>query len=90
MLLMYFTYIHISQIKQEDVDFHQYYNNYNVEELKQRMDDKQYPPRCKARIKAKSEYFFTVSGKIMNYQVTCNTKCTNKGKIVIPCNIGMY
>ena len=47
------------------------------------MDQKQYPPRCKARVNAKNKDFFTKSRSI-SFQITCNGKCTNRGKIDIP------
>ena len=51
------------------------------------MDQKLYPPRCKARVKAKHESFFE-SSKAIDYQVTNDKKCIN-GKIIIPRNNGM-
>ena len=48
------------------------------------MDQKLYPPRYKARVKAKHESFFK-SSKAIDYQVTKDVK----GKIVIPPNNGM-
>ena len=77
-----------SQIKQEDVDFHQYYSNGRLEVLKYRMDEKLYPPRRKARVQAKHKHFFEKS-KSVNFQLICGKKCTN-GKIIIPGSNGMY
>ena len=61
-LLKFLSYVngfcYLSQIKQGDVDFHQYYSNGKLEELKNRMDRKEYPPRCKATVVAKHKNFF--------------------------------
>lgn len=73
------------QIKREDVDFHQYYSNGRQEELKDRMDKKLYPPRCKARVKANNKSFFITSMKKISIQVTCKAKCIDGGNIDIPC-----
>ena len=73
----------ISQIGREDVDFHQYYTNGRLEDLKFRMDQKLYPPRCKARVQAKHSSFFE-SSKSLDYQLACDKKCISTGKIIIP------
>ena len=51
------------------------------------MDQKLYPPRCKARVKAKLESFFK-SSKAIDYQITNDKNCVD-GKIDIPPNNGM-
>ena len=51
------------------------------------MDQNLYPPRCKARVKAKHESFFK-SSKTIDYQLTNDKKCI-AGKIIIPSNKGM-
>ena len=72
------------------MDFHKYYDNGNLGELKYKMDHGQYPPRCKAKIIAKDSSFFTKSSKKIKVRCICNAKCSYKGKISIPCNkIGM-
>ena len=78
------VYVH-SQIKQEDVDFHQYYSNGKLEELKNRMDRKEYPPRFKATVIAKHKSFFAKAHRKIIIQSTCNAKFSYKGKISIPC-----
>jgi len=77
--------MYLPQIKQQEVDFHQYYSNDKLEELKCKMDKKLYPPRCKVKVQAKHKDFFK-SSRSINFKITCNTKCTNKGKIDIPCS----
>ena len=64
------------------MDFYQYYDN-KLEELKNRMDQSQYPPRCKARVIAKHINFFAKSKRII-IECSCNAKCSYKGKISIP------
>ena len=76
-----------SQIIQEDIDFHQYYSNGRLEDLKFRMDEQLYPPRRKARVQAKHKSFFE-SSKSLDFQLTCGKKCIN-GKIIIPGSKGM-
>lgn len=79
------------QIRREDVDFYKYYDKGKLKELKHRMDHRQYPPRCKAKVIANSHNsFFTKSSKKITVQCICNAKCSYKGKISIPCTkIGM-
>ena len=75
----------ILQIKKQDVDFYQYYySDDSLKELKQKMDWKQYPPRCKAKVTANCNDFFIKSTRTINFQILCGTKCAIKGKIVIP------
>ena len=76
---------YLSQIKQGDVDFHQYYSNGKLEDLKYRMDQKQYPPRCKVTVVAKHKNFFVKAHRKITIQCTCNTKYSYKGKVSIPC-----
>ena len=76
-----------SQIKQNDVDFHQYYKNGKLEELKCRMDNKCYPPRCKVKIQAKHKDFFAKSSRNVKFYLKCNAH-TYEGMIAIPCNGG--
>ena len=52
------------------------------------MDQNLYPPRCKARVKAKHESFFR-SSKAIDYQLTNDKKCI-AGKIIISPNKGTY
>ena len=80
----------LSQIRQEDVDFHQYYRNRKLKELKKRMERKQYPPRCSTKVNATNKHFFTKSQRSISFQITCNAKCVYRGKILIPCSNGMY
>ena len=47
------------------------------------MDQKLYPPRCKARVKAQHKSFFE-SSKSLDFQLVFDKKCIN-GKIIIPC-----
>ena len=75
------------QIKQEDIDFHQYYSSGRLEELKFRMDQKLYPPRRKARVKAGHKSFFE-SSRTLDYQLVCG-KSYISGKIIIPRSNGM-
>ena len=78
---------YISQIEQKDIDFHEYYTNGKLDDLKYRMDRKLYPPRRKARVQAKHSSFFE-SSKTLDYCLTFSKKCIT-GKIIIPChNIG--
>lgn len=82
------SYIHsyficVSQIRREDVDFHHYYGDDELlEDLKQRMDQKLYPPRCKARVVTNKDFF--AKSRSIIFQVLCNAKCTYRGKITIP------
>ena len=89
MLLKFLSYVngfcYLSQIEQGDVDFHQYYSNGKLEELKNRMDQKEYPPRCKATVVAKHKNFFVKAHRKINVQCTCKANCSYKGKISIPC-----
>ena len=78
----------LSQIKQEDIDFHQYYTNGRLEDLKLRMDKRLYPPRRKARVQAKHKSFFKLS-KSIDYQLVCDKRCIS-GKIIIPSGKGTY
>ena len=73
------------------MDFDKYYDNGKLEELKYRMDHRQYPPRCEAKVIANPQKsFFTKSSKKIKVRCICNAKCSYKGKISIPCNkIGM-
>lgn len=48
----YIAHVSKSQIKQKEVDFHQYYKNGRDEELKYRMGQKCYPPCCKIEVQA--------------------------------------
>lgn len=73
----------ISQVRQEDVDFHQYYTKGRLEDLKFRMDQKLYPPRRKARVQAKHACFFE-SSRSLDFRLVCGKKCINAGKIIIP------
>ena len=74
----------LSQIKQKDVDFHQYYSNSKLDELKYRMDQKEYPPRCKATVIAKHKNFFVKAHRKIVIRCTCNTS-SYEGTIFIPC-----
>ena len=82
--IQFITYVR-SQIKKEDVDFHQYYSNDELEILKYKMDQKQYPPRCEAIVTAKHKNFFDKSSWKIIIQCMCNAKFSYKGKISIPC-----
>ena len=75
------------QIRQQDIDFHQYYSNGRLEELKFRMDQKLYPPRRKARVKAGHKGFFK-SSRSLDYQLVCGKSYV--GKITIPHSNGRY
>lgn len=76
------------QIRQEDIDFHQYYTNGRREDLKFRMDHGLYPPRRKVRVQANQESFFE-SSKSLDFHLVCGQKCIN-GKIIIPSRHGTY
>ena len=65
------------------MDFHQYYTNGRLEDLKFRMDQKLYPPRRKARVQAKHTSFFESSNSL-DFQLVCDKKCISTGKIIIP------
>lgn len=79
-----------SQIKQEEVDFHQYYSNGKLAELKYRMGQKQYPPRCRVKVVANDAKFFAKSKKI-KFQCTSNLTYSYEGTIHIPHTTrGMY
>ena len=83
-------YTYHSQVRQENVDFHRYYTNGGLEDLKFRMDQKLYPPRCKARVQAKHTQFFE-SSRGLDFRLVCGRKCISSGKIIIPSsNNGMY
>ena len=69
------------------MDFYQYYINGRLEELKFRMDENLYPPRCKARVQAKHKSFFE-SPKSLDFQLAFDEKRISR-KIIIPSNNGM-
>ena len=76
------------QIIQEDIDFHQYYSNGRLEELKFRMDQKLYQPRRKARVRAGHKSFFE-SSRSLDYQLIFGKNYIS-GKITIPRSNGRY
>ena len=49
------------------------------------MDQKEYPPRCKATVVAKHKNFFVKAHRKIIIQCICNANCSYKGKISIPC-----
>ena len=48
------------------------------------MDEKQYPPRCKARVIAKHKNFFVKPSRKIKVRCTCKEKCFYKRKMPIP------
>ena len=76
--------LRLLQIRKEDIDFHQYYTNGRLEDLKLLMDEKLYPPRRKARVQAKHNSFFESSNAV-DYCLVFDKKCI-PGKIITPCH----
>lgn len=70
------------QIYQKDVDFHQYYENDSLDELRLKMDEQIYPPRFTVVVHAKDKKLFE-SSRYINYQLTSGIK-TISGKLTVP------
>ena len=75
-------------IKQEDVDFHQCYGDTHLlNDLKEKMKSKLYPPRFEVIIQAKDQQFFQTS-KFIKVNLVCNTERKTK-TLKVP-GVGKY